>query len=147
MITNLHDFKRLNEVRLPNGYFNVERMFTLPLEKEGTEDSASSIFNVGNIIEINTQDKYIKKWGRVFNGATGAKTKEWKSTTYPYVDLMDPAYYNSFKQNTVRLQPEETPDFYQEHKEIPTILTTTIKQAIKKLELLDPNAKVKITFL
>ena len=146
MITKISLFTEA--IRLPHGYFLVNDTFMLPLTPEGEENSASSVFNKGSIIEINTNQKYIKKWSKSSSDVSNSK-KEWKSTTYPWIDLMDPKAYPEFKRNTIRLESEEVPDFYKTGKQLAKTFTTSYKYINKKLAeyKLDPSARIKIVIL
>jgi len=148
MITKISTFTEA--IRLPHGFFMVEDTFLLPLKPEGEEDAASSVFNKGSIIEINTNQKYIKKWSKAVNPDTMSKSKgSWKSTTYPWIDLMDPKAYPEFKKNTSRLEAEEVPDLYKTGKQIAKTFTTSYQYLNKKLAeyKLDPSARIKIVIL
>src|SRR6185369_15283034 len=107
MITSINEFKQsLNEGRLPHGFFKVVSQFSLP-----TEGEWDLMFNKDNIIEIDTKSKQIKKWSRTYDNAKNSADGEWVFTTYPYLDLMMYSeYYKKFKENTVRLAPEDTPE-------------------------------------
>lgn len=148
MITKLSEFYQINEIRLPHGFFLVEDTFMLPLKPQGEEDSASSVFNKGSIIEINANQKYIKKWSRAnFEGSS--KKGEWKSTTYPWVDLMDPKAYPEFKKFTNKLEATEVPDFYKTGQQLAKTFTTSYQYLNKRLAdyKLDPSARIKIVIL
>jgi hypothetical protein len=151
MITKINDFSRINEaLRLPHGYFLVNNTFMLPISPEGEENAASSVFNKGSIVEINTNQKYIKKWSQMMNPDSGSKKNgEWQSTTYPWVDLMDLKVYPEFKKNVSRLEESEVPDFYKKGTEMAKTFTTTVNYLNKRLAeyKLDPSAKIKITIL
>jgi len=147
MITTISAFSRINEIRLPNGYFAVQDTFMLPLKAEGEVDSASSVFNKGSIIEINVSEKYIKKWSKTI--ADTASRSEWKFTQYPWVDLTNSAVYPEFKKNVMKLEPEEVPDFYKTGKDLAKTFTTSYKYLNKKLGeyQLSPDTKIKIVIL
>ena len=146
MITKIAAFNEA--IRLPHGFFFVDDTFLLPLKTEGEENSASSVFNKGSIIEINTNEKYIKKWTPVVTPESTKKV-EWKSTTYPWVDLMDPKAYPEFKKNTSKLEPTEVPDFYKTGQELAKTFTTSYSNVSKRLAdyKLDPSARIKIVIL
>lgn len=145
MITSINEFKQfLNEGRLPHGFFRVVNQFSLP-----TEDEWDLMFNKDNIIEIDTKSKQIKKWSQTYDNAKNSANGEWVFTTYPYLDLMMYSeYYRKFKQNTVRLAPEDTPEFAKT-EDTPLQFTTTVKRFPNRaLELgLDDGDKVKVTIL
>lgn len=146
MITTISDFSRINEIRLPNGFFAVQDTFMLPLKVQGEESSSSSVFNKGSIIEINTTEKYIKKWSKTTDTIS---RPEWKATQYPWVDLTNSAIYPEFKKNVQKLEPEEVPDLYKTGKVTAKTFTTSYKYLNKKLGeyKLNPDAKIKITIL
>lgn len=147
MITKISLFTEA--IRLPHGYFMVNDTFMLPLQPEGEESASSSVFNKGSIIEINTNQKYIKKWTKFSSPDTPKSKAEWKSTTYPWIDLMGPTAYPEFKKNTTRLEAEEVPDFYKTGKELAKTFTTSYQYVNKKLAeyKLSPSARIKIVIL
>ncbi len=147
MITKIRDFYPINEIRLPHGFFLVEETFMLSMTPEGEENSASSVFNKGSYIEINANQKYIKKWSRM--NTDGTTKGEWKSTIYPWIDLMDPKAYPEFKRFTSRLEPAEVPDFYKTGKDLAKTFTTSYHNLNKRLAdyKLDPSARIKIIIL
>ncbi len=136
MITSINEFaQHINEVRLPQGYFKVVNTFTLP------ETRWDVMFNKDNIVEIDTVGKSVKKW----TNSAG----DWTFKNYPYFDLMQPHLYKLFKDNTVKLAPEETPEFTAKHAKEITQFTTTVKRFSKKAaELgLEDSDKIKVTIL
>jgi len=147
MITTINEFKQsiINEVRLPHGYFKVIDSFSLP---DGEWDQ---MFNPGNIIEIDTVNKLVKNWAQLVNNTTMSKSGKWQPEPFPYNKLMQPEYYNLFKNNTQRLPAEETPSFAKKDKSKEEIqqFTTTVKRFnTKALELgLEDVDKVKVTIL
>lgn len=144
MITSINEFNQyINEVRLPHGYFKVKNTFSLPHGKWDV------MFNRDNIIEIDTENKTVKIWSRIFNNTSGSnKSGNWKSKDYPYLDLMQPDLYKSFKENSIRLAPEETPSFVVKNNDI-TQFTTTVKNFNRKAEELglEDSDKIKVVIL
>jgi hypothetical protein len=145
MITTINEFKIINEVRLPHGFFKVTNTFDLP---DGEWDI---LFNKDNIIEIDTDEKYIKRWTTIYNNATGGSTNEWTETTFPYLDLMKPEKYTEFKNNTVKLSAEQTPkDLLKKGTVVNTKqFNTTVKGFNNKIAALqlDPKTKIKVIIL
>lgn len=136
MITSINEFAQyINEVRLPQGYFKVINTFTLP------DTRWDVMFNKDNIVEIDTVGKSVKKW----TNSTG----DWTFKEYPYLDLMQPHLYKLFKDNTVKLAPEETPELTPKHAKDITQFTTTVKRFNKKAaELgLEDSDKIKVIIL
>lgn len=97
--TKKHIFNKsqmINEVRLPMGYFKVIKGFMLP-----GKDNFDVIFNKDKIIQINTETKQIFMWNTELN--------MWTECSIAYNELMNPALYAKFKENTVKIGTENLP--------------------------------------
>lgn len=148
MITSINEFKAnmINEVRLPLGYFKVINSFSLP---EGEWDQ---MFNVDNVIEVDTVNKVINNWAQRVNNTTMSKSGKWVATPFPYNKLMLPEFYKQFKENTIKLPAEAVPAFANKDKkdqaEIQQFTTTVKRFGNKASELgLEDSDKVKVTVL
>lgn len=140
MITSINEYRSINEVRLPHGYFKITGTFNLD---DGT--GWDIIFNKDNIVEIDTENKKVKRWSRLFNSTTNANNGDWTSTDFSYNKLMLPDFYKEFKVNSIKLSAEETPEFVK-NKVKTQEFTTTVKRFNNKATQsgLTDDTKVKV---
>lgn len=139
MITNLNEFKkyqRINEVRIPKGYFKVINSFSLP-----GHDGYDIVFNKDEILEIDPDNRTVKFYEK-FRGI-------WKIKDILYNQLMLPEIYKVFKENSVKVDPADYTEFtnIKPQKDLDKIeFTTTVKNFPKKAAAtgLDSSDKVKV---
>ena len=92
MITRID---RINEVRIPKGYFKATEHFVLPgkaIPGSETAEVWDEAFTKGQIIDIDPEKRSVK----VFNNTT----RGWESKAIDYKKFMEPAFYAVFKNNT-----------------------------------------------
>ena len=139
MITSINEFKkyqRINEVRIPKGYFKVLVSFTLP-----GHEGYDIVFNKNEILEIDPESRTVKFY---------EKYREiWENKDIIYNQFMMPDVYKIFKENTVKIDPA---DYTNITKVKPKVdpdkveFTTTVKNFPKKAASLglDTFNKVKV---
>lgn len=123
MITTINEFKKyiINEARLAPGFFKVSVGFVM---SDGEWDV---LFNTNNIIEIDTDNKIVNKWAQLTTNVTYIKSGSWRSTAFPYNQLILPENYKLFMDNTVILSAEDTPKFVRKILAKDTQFNTTVK--------------------
>ena len=124
----------INEVRLPNGYFKVNKTFYL-LASDGFDD----VFTSDKIIKIDTVNKSISIWNN--------EMRKWITSGITYNQMMNPEYYTIFKSNTSKIDAESLPKDIEIDTNINTF-TTTVKSFNKKADELglEPTDKIKISY-
>ncbi len=140
MITSINEFKnnmKVNEVRLPDGYFKILKNFYLPISK----DNQDIVFNKDQIVHIDTTNKKIFAYNTNIN--------EQVDKDVDYFKLMHPDNYKIFKDNSERTipNPEILPkQFKPETEDSFTVSVKRLNNKIQSLNL-NPDTKLKITIL
>lgn len=146
MVTSINEFKKLhgfesiNEVRIPTGYFKVLNNFSLP----SNESEWSTTFGRGALLEIDPVNRAVKR----YNENTGM----FEPKDVNYIEFMKPNVYSSFKNNTIKLGPEQIKaEFPKAKTKVSDKIqfTTSVKRFNKKAEEvgLEDGDKVKVTEL
>lgn len=136
MITKID---RINEVRIPKGYFKATEHFVLPgMAIKGSENKEvwDEAFSKGQLIDINPENRSVK----VFN----TTTRGWEQKDIDYIKFMKPEFYAIFKNNTIPATSRDLEDKVSHDTDLEFI--TTIKNFKRRTQELglDDSTRLKI---